>query len=517
MSSPLRCLVTGASGYIGGRLVPELLAAGYRVRCMARDPGKLGDRPWSGDVEIAVADALDGTAVRRAVEGIDVAYYLIHSLGTGASFEQRDRDAAGIFAAAARSAGVKRIVYLGGIVTGSADGLSPHLRSRAEVGEILLGGGVPTAALQAAVIIGSGSASFEMLRYLTERLPAMITPKWVETRIQPIAVHDVLRYLVGCAALPSHVSRRFDIGGPDILTYAEMMRRYSSVARLRPRVLIPVPLLTPRLSSLWVGLVTPVPAGLAMPLVESLRNEVVCSEHDIASYVPDPPGGLLSVDRAIALALRHTREGEVSTRWSSAATPGAPSDPLPSDPSWAGGSLYVDARISVVRASPAELWRVIEGIGGETGWYSFPAAWAVRGLLDRLGGGVGLRRGRRDPHHLLVGDALDFWRVEAITPGSLLRLRAEMKLPGLAWLELAVGRDHDGMTTYSQRAIFQPRGLAGHAYWRSISPFHGVVFGGMLRNITATAERAGRTTDKPAPARRRAARQITTEQPRQRE
>ena len=517
MSSPLRCLVTGASGYIGGRLVPELLAAGYRVRCMARDPGKLGDRPWSADVEIAVADALDGTAVRRAVEGIDVAYYLIHSLGTGASFEQRDRDAAGIFAAAARSAGVKRIVYLGGIVTGPADGLSPHLRSRAEVGEILLGGGVPTAALQAAVIIGSGSASFEMLRYLTERLPAMITPKWVETRIQPIAVHDVLRYLVGCAALPSHVSRRFDIGGPDILTYAQMMRRYSRVAGLRPRVVVPVPLLTPRLSSLWVGLVTPVPAGLAMPLVESLRNEVVCSEHDIASYVPDPPGGLLPVDRAIALALRHTREGEVSTRWSSAATPGAPSDPLPSDPSWVGGSLYVDARISVVRASPAELWRVIEGIGGETGWYSFPAAWAVRGLADRLAGGVGLRRGRRDPCHLLVGAALDFWRVVAITPGSLLRLRAEMKLPGLAWLELAAGRDHDGMTTYSQRAIFQPRGLAGHAYWRSISPFHGVVFGGMLRNITAAAERASRQADKHAPARHRAARQITTGQPRQRE
>ena len=226
---------------------------------------------------------------------------------------------------------------------------------------------MPVVALQAAVIIGSGSASFEMLRYLTERLPVMVTPKWVETRIQPIAVHDVLRYLVGCAALPPDINRRFDIGGPDVLTYAEMMRRYSGVAGLRPRVLIPVPLLTPRLSSLWVGLVTPVPAGLAMPLVESLRNEVVCSEHDIAAYVPDPPGGLVPLDRAIALALQHTREGAVSTRWSSAATPGAPSDPLPSDPSWAGGSLYVDARISAVRASPAALWRVIEGIGGETG------------------------------------------------------------------------------------------------------------------------------------------------------
>jgi uncharacterized protein YbjT (DUF2867 family) len=489
MSSPLRCLVTGATGYIGGRLVPELLAAGYVVRCMARDPGKLGSRPWSDRIEIARADVADEAAVLRALADVDVAYYLIHSLGTGASFEQRDRAAAASFARAAASAGVSRIVYLGGIVSGQASELSPHLRSRGEVGDILLGSGVPTAALQAAVIIGSGSASFEMLRYLTERLPAMITPKWVETLVQPIAVRDVLRYLAGCATLPPGVSRRFDIGGPDVLTYAQLMRRYSDVAGLRPRLLVPVPLLTPRLSSLWVGLVTPVPAGLARPLVESLRNEVVCAEHDIAGYVSDPPGGLLTPDRAIALALRHTRAGEVSTRWSSAATPGAPSDPLPSDPSWAGGSLYVDERHSVVRAATAPLWQVIEGIGGETGWYSFPAAWAVRGLLDRLSGGVGLRRGRRDPRHLLVGDALDFWRVEAITPGKLLRLRAEMKLPGLAWLELSAGQDRGGQTIYRQRAIFQPRGLAGHAYWRSISPFHGIVFGGMLRNITAAAER----------------------------
>ena len=466
--------------------MPELLAAGHAVRCMARDPGKLSDQPWSGDVEIAAADALERNGVRRALEGMDVAYYLIHSLGTGASFEQRDREAAGIFADAAKSAGVKRIVYLGGIVPGDGSGLSPHLRSRAEVGDILLGGDVPVAALQAAVIIGSGSASFEMLRYLTERLPVMVTPKWVETRIQPIAVHDVLRYLVGSAALPADVSRRFDIGGPDVLTYAEMMRQYSEAAGLQPRVLVPVPLLTPRLSSLWVGLVTPVPAALAMPLVESLRNEVVCSEHDIASYVPDPPEGSCAPRPCDRFGAAHTREGAVSTRWSSAATPGAPSDPcFPATRRGPAARCMWTPRISAVRASPAALWRVIEGIGGETGWYSFPAAWAVRGLLDRLAGGVGLRRGRRDPRHLLVGDALDFWRVKAITPGSLLRLRAEMKLPGLAWLEMAVGRDHDGMTTYSQRAIFQPRGLAGHAYWRSISPFHGVVFGGMLRNITA--------------------------------
>ena len=494
MASHLRCLVTGATGYIGGRLVPELLGAGHTVRCMARDPGKLANRPWSGDVEVAQADVTDPAALRAALDGCEVAYYLIHSLGTGSSFEQRDRDAARTFADAARDAGVRRIVYLGGMISGREGDLSPHLRSRAEVGDILLDSGVPTAALQAAVIIGSGSASFEMLRYLTERLPAMITPKWVETRIQPIAVRDVLRYLLEAATLPDGVSRRFDIGGPDILTYAEMMQHYARVAKLPPRLLVPVKVLTPSLSSHWVGLVTPVPASLARPLIESLRVEVVAAEHDIAQYIPDPPEGLLPLDRAIELALAHTQKGDVSTSWSSAGTPGAPSDPLPSDPGWAGGSLYVDERTSVVNAAPDALWRVVEGIGGPTGWYSFGAAWAARGLADRLVGGVGLRRGRRDPIHLRPGDALDFWRVETIRPGELLRLRAEMKLPGLAWLELRVGRDDDGRTTYRQRAIFQPRGLAGHAYWRSIAPFHGIVFGGMARNITAAAEQAGTST-----------------------
>ncbi len=250
------------------------------------------------DVEIAQGDAADPAAVRRALDGIDVAYYLIHSLGSEGSFEQRDRAAARVFADAAAAAGVRRIVYLGGIITGQEQELSPHLRSRAEVGDILLASGVPTAVLQAAVIIGSGSASFEMLRYLTERLPVMVTPKWVHNRIQPIAVRDVLRYLVGCATLPPGVNRRFDIGGPDILSYVAMMRRYAQVAGLPPRVILPVPVLTPSLSSLWVGFVTPVPAGLARPLVESLKNEVVCSEHDIAEYVPDPPSGLIPVDQS---------------------------------------------------------------------------------------------------------------------------------------------------------------------------------------------------------------------------
>jgi hypothetical protein len=309
----------------------------------------------------------------------------------------------------------------------------------------------------------------------------------VHSRIQPIAIRDVLRYLVGCASLPAEVNRSFDIGGPDILTYTNMMRRYAVVAELPPRVILPVPVLSPRLSSLWVGLVTPVPGSLARPLVESLRHEVVCREHDIAAFVPDPPQGLIGFERAVELALQRIREANVSTRWSSAAIPGAPSDPLPTDPEWAGGSLYTDEREETVQASPRAVWRVIEGIGGRRGWYSFPLGWSVRGLIDRFIGGVGLHRGRRDPDRLLVGESLDFWRVEEVEPERLLRLRAEMRLPGLAWLELGVRSDGD-LTVYTQRALFHPHGLLGHVYWWVISPFHGVVFGGMKRNIARAAE-----------------------------
>jgi uncharacterized protein YbjT (DUF2867 family) len=486
----MRCLVTGATGYIGGRLVPELLSAGHEVRCMARRLERLRDLPWAGEVGIAQADVTDAAAVSEALDGMEVAYYLIHGIGRGHDFEAADRHAAETFAAAARAAGVRRIVYLGGLapeVEPPPGGeLSTHLRSRTEVGEILLRSRVPTVVLRAAMIIGSGSASFEMLRYLTERLPVMITPRWVRTRIQPVAVRDVLRYLVGCAILPPDVNRAFDIGGPDVLTYADMMRRYAAVAGLPPRVIVPVPLLTAELSSLWVGLVTPVPGSLARPLVESLRNEVVAREHDIGEFIPDPPQGLIGFGRAVELALRRIRDRDVLTRWSSASTPGAPSDPLPTDPDWSGGSLYVDERTRVIDAPPAAVWRVIEGIGGDNGWYSLPVAWHVRGFLDRLAGGVGLRRGRRDPCRLRVGDAVDFWRVEELEPGRLLRLRAEMRLPGLAWLELSVRGVH-GRTVYGQRAIFYPRGLLGHLYWRSISPFHGLVFGGMPRNVAAKA------------------------------
>jgi uncharacterized protein YbjT (DUF2867 family) len=486
----LRCLVTGATGYVGGRLVPELLDRGHTVRVMVRDPGKIEGRSWGRQVEIARADAMDAADVESALDGVDVAYYLMHSIGSGQGFAETERRIATTFAEAARRRGVKRIVYLGGMVPENEE-LSEHLRSRAEVGDILLASGVPTTVLRAGVVIGSGSASFEMLRYLTERLPVMVVPRWVHTRIQPIAIRDVLHYLVESAHMPPEVNRTFDIGGPDVLTYLQMMRRYAAVAGLPRRRVLPVPVLSPSLSSHWVGLVTPVPSGLAKPLVESLRNTVVARDRDITEYVPDPAGGLLGYDRAVALALTRIRTLDVPTRWSSASTAGAPSTALPSDPDWAGGTLYVDERVREVRSSPADLWRVIQGIGGERGWYSFPLGWQVRGLIDRVVGGPGLHRGRRDPDILLEGDTLDWWRVEKIEDGRFLRLRAEMRLPGLAWLELEVGPGGgDRTATFRQRALFHPHGAAGHLYWAAVYPFHGLVFGGMQRNIAKAAEQS---------------------------
>ncbi|WP_239078848.1 SDR family oxidoreductase [Cellulomonas marina] len=516
--------VTGVTGYVGGRLVPELLTAGYRVRAVARHPDRLRGHPWRDQIEVAEADVSDLEATRKALTGVQVAYYLVHSLGSGRKFEATDRHAALVFGQAAREAGVERIIYLGGLYPEGED-LSPHLASRREVGEILLASGVPTTVLRAAVILGSGSASFEMMRYLTERLPAMTVPRWVRNRIQPIAIRDVLRYLVGSASMPHEVSRSFDIGGPEVLTYEQMMQRYAAIAGLPRRVIVPVPVLTPRLSSHWVGLVTPVPAGLAKPLVASLVHEVVCDEHDIADLVPDPPEGLVGFDRAVRLALQRVQDSAVSTRWSSAAVRGAPSDPLPSDPDWAGGYLYADERRTEVDASPAALWRVIESVGGTRGWYSWGLAWRVRGLMDRVVGGPGLRRGRSNQDRLVVDDVIDWWRVEEVQPGRLLRLRAEMRLPGLAWLELRIedvdGADGSGEpdegsptdprdderwtrppTVFAQRALFQPHGLAGQLYWASVTPFHGIIFGSMQRNVAQAAERAERARRTPAVASR---------------
>ncbi|BBG05575.1 MULTISPECIES: SDR family oxidoreductase [Pseudonocardia] len=524
----VRYLVTGTTGYIGGRLAPRLLGYGpeadlvpdpdagpVHVRCLVRDPDKLADVPWAPDAEIVRGDLLDPQSVRAACQDVDVVYFLVHSL-SDSGFAAIDRRAALILGEAAREAGVQRIVYLSGLhPDGDPADLSAHLASRVEVGETLMRSGVPTVVLQAAVILGSGSASFEMLRHLTERLPLMVAPRWVHNRIQPIAVRDVLRYLIRAAEIPGRQNRTFDIGGPEILTYIEMMQRYAAVAGLSRRRVVPVPLLTPSLSAHWINIVTPVPRSIATPLIESLVHEVVCSEQDIRSFVPDPPEGLTGYDRAVRLALSRITDGEVETRWSGATVRNVPSDPLPSDPDWAGGSVYLDEREQDCAASPERLWTVVTGIGGERGWYSFPLAWSVRGWMDRAVGGVGLARGRRDPDALHTGDALDWWRVERMVepgPGSgddqdgsgLLRLRAEMKVPGRAWLELTV-RPREGGSTYRQRAVFIPHGLPGFLYWWSVAPFHGIVFGGMIRNITRTAERAGDGPLRTPPASRRPA------------
>lgn len=479
-------LVTGATGYIGGRLIPKLLETGVRVKILARHPESLRQRPWFNDVEVVTGDATDSADLNRALFNVDVAYYLLHSLGSGPDFEQTEMSMATKFAAVARDQGVSRIVYLGGMVPAERGKLSPHLRSRVQVGEVLRNSGVPTVELRAAVIIGSGSASFEMLRYLTERLPAMVTPRWVRTRTQPIAVRDVLHYLVGAASVPPEVNRAFDIGGPDVTSYQGMMQGFAAEAGLRPRIILPINLLSPGLSSHWVGLVTPVPRGIARPLVESLKIEVVCADHDIAQYVPEPAGGLLPYRQAVALAIRQVRDATVTTRWTSAGVPKAPADPLPTDPDWSGGSLYSDSRSMQVALPPADLWPAVERIGGEHGYYSANLMWEVRGALDRIVGGVGLRRGRRDPEQLRVGDALDFWRVEERIEPDLLRLRAEMRLPGLAWLEWQIEAEPNG-SKIVQRATFYPRGLAGQAYWWSVAPFHAFVFKPMLRNLVRHA------------------------------
>jgi len=482
-----RALVTGATGYIGGRLVPLLLDAGFEVTVLVRSPQKLTDVPWRDRVAVRVGDLGDADAVDAACAGIDVVYYLVHSMGSSGDFEQAEARAARTVASAAAAAGVSRIVYLGGLHP-DTETLSRHLRSRAEVGRILLASGVPTAALQAGVVIGSGSTSFEMIRHLTDVLPYMPAPKWVRNKIQPIAVRDVLYYLVAAADLPASVNRTFDIGGPDVLRYGQMMNGYALEAGLHQRPIAALPVLTPWLASQWVNLVTPIPRNLAVPIIASLQNDCVMGEHDIDEYIPVPEGGLTGYRTAVRLALGRMRDGDVETSWRNASIEGASSNPLPSDPDWAGHLVYTDLRAKHTPAEPAELWRIIEGIGGDNGWYSFPLAWAVRGWADKLVGGVGLRRGRRDAERLHTGDVLDFWRVESLERGRFLRLRAEMRVPGRAWLEMTAEPSPDGGSVYRQRAVFFPRGLGGRLYWFSILPFHGIIFSGMANRITAAAE-----------------------------
>jgi uncharacterized protein YbjT (DUF2867 family) len=478
----MRIAVTGSTGYIGGRLVPRLVADGHEVRCLVRTPAKLDDRPWIDAVEVVRADLVHSPDLGMALAGCDVAYYLVHSMGGGGDFVETDRIAAERFAVAARDAGVGHIVYLGGL--GSDDeSLSPHLTSRHDVGVALASTGVPVTEFRAAVIIGSGSVSFEMLRHLTQVLPAMTTPRWVRTRCQPIAIRDVLAYLV--AVLDDEPTGHivYEIGGPDVLTYEEMMQVYASVAGLPRRLIVPVPILSPGLSSLWIGLVTPLPVGIARPLVDSLRHEVIVTDATARRHFPIEPIGLRE---AIGLAAESADALRAPTRWSDAEL--SPARPMDADPKWSGGTLFEDQRTIDVAAGTDDVFWAFSRVGGDVGYYGFDWAWRLRGLIDTLVGGVGLRRGRRHPTEIRPGDAIDFWRVADVDAGSRLELSAEMKLPGDAWLVWQVADGGNGRSVLTQSAYFRPKGLSGRLYWYALLPFHGPIFAGMLRRMAATAE-----------------------------
>ena len=485
----MRCVVFGATGYLGARLVPALLSAGHDVRVMARTPAKLDHVPWRGQVDVVEGDVTDAQAVQRALHGQEVLYYLVHSLLRG-DFVEFDARAASIVADAAARAGLSRIVYVGGIIPAEQK-LSEHLASRAEVGRLLAESKIPTVELRAAAIIGAGSASFEMLRYLTERLPLMVTPRWLRTQVQPIAVRDVLHYLIEAAKLPAEVSRAFDIGGPDTFTYTDMIRKYAAIAGLQRRIAIPVPVLTPWLSSRWVNLITPLPRALASSLMDSLENDVVCTERDIADHIPNPPGGLIHYEDAVELALARLRDGGLQTRWSPHGDDDSPSRPLPTDPGWAGGSLHEQVWERHVHADSETLWQVFESIGAEHGWSATPLAWVLRGWLGKLGTGAKAVRGQQLPHHLHPGEALDWWRVEHIDRPHLLRLRADIPLPGRLWLELSVHDDGDGSCCYRQRTLFAPHGLAGETFWAVSGLFRDAVLGGIARDITSAVQQRG--------------------------
>lgn len=483
----MKIAVIGATGYVGGRLVPELLAAGHDVRCLARNPDRLADVDWRSDVDVVTADVLDQRSLEQALVGVEAVYYLVHAMGHSGDFEHTDRVGAENTKNAAEHANLSRIVYLGGLGDDDPDELSPHLASRHEVGQVLASGSVPVTELRAAVIIGSGSASFEMLRHLAEVLPAMICPRWVtKTRCQPIGIADVLHYLVAVVDEPEAAGQILEIGGPDVLTYRQMMDRYAEVAGLRRRLIVPVPLLTPRLSSHWVNLVTPLPYGLARPLVDSLINDVVVSpDRDIRRLVDHQPHTL---DEAIERALAVVSDLEIRTSWMDSAPSSTPASPMPQDPDWAGATIYQDIQEVTSDTSQAGLFAAVAGIGGERGWYAARPLWTLRGLLDKLIGGVGMRRGRRHPDLLRVGDALDFFRVEAYEPPELLRLRAEMKVPGEAWLEWRITGTDTGSSQLRQLARFHPRGVAGRAYWWALLPIHKVIWRQLAERLVDHAE-----------------------------
>ena len=475
-------LVAGATGYIGARLIPRLLLVGYRVRAVARTPEKLASRPWAGhpQLEIAQADLLDRDSLAAACRGCRAAYYLVHSMDPGAAdFARTDRAAACNMVSCAEQAGMERIIYLGGLGEDEA-GLSEHLKSRAEVADILCAGRVPVTVFRAAMIIGSGSASFEILRYLVERLPVMITPRWVNTPCQPIGVRNVLHYLVECLDCEETIGESFDIGQQDVLTYRELMVLFAEEAGLRRRLIIPVPVLTPRLSSYWIHLVTPVPAVLARPLAEGLSNRVVCADQRIQKLLPQP---LLDCRQAIRFALERVRDQQVESSWSDAGAIPPAEWAIPGDPDWAGGTHYTDARLIVFEADTAQVWKAVTCIGGGTGWYYADWLWWLRGLVDRLVGGIGLQRGRRCPVEVSAGDAIDFWRVSRVEREQLLLLVAEMKLPGRATLEFRLEAEGEQRTRLTLTARFLPHGVAGMLYWYTVMPLHNLVFSGLLQGI----------------------------------
>jgi uncharacterized protein YbjT (DUF2867 family) len=486
MTNNRMVLVTGATGYIGGRLVPRLLAAGLRVRCFVRDPGRLQGRSWLSQVEVVRGDCLQAETLVPAMQGVEVAYYMVHSMAAGRDFEHRDVQAARQFGRAAREAAVKRIIYLGGLGDPQS-ALSDHLRSRQETGRVLGEGGVPVTEFRAAVIVGSGSLSFELVRYLTERLPVMICPRWLYTRAQPIAVANVLDYLRAALDAPASTGQLLEIGGADVLTYGDMLRGYARVRGLR-RWLVPVPVLTPRLSSYWVHWVTPVPAVIAGPLIQGLRNDVVVRNDAARGLFPDiQPVGY---DAAVREALQNLETGHVETTWTDALASSL-GDETPVLLRTQEG-LIMERRVRTVRASAERVYGEFTQLGGDTGWLFFDWAWQVRGWADRFLGGVGLRRGRRDAREVRVGDAVDFWRVERVEPGRALRLRAEMKVPGRAWLEFQVEPQEDGGARLSQTALFAPRGLWGLVYWYLLYPIHAVIFSGLVRRLGERAEERSR-------------------------
>ena len=482
-------LVTGATGYVGGRLVPLLLDRGYKVRAAARNPAKLAGRPWAGrsGLEVVAADVLAPASLVRAADGCGAVYYLVHSMNErGVDFAEQDRRAARNMAGAAAQAGATRIVYLGGLGD-HGDGLSKHLRSRHEVAGILQEGKVPVTHLRAGMILGSGSASFEILRYLVERLPVMITPRWVSTPCQPISIRDVLRYLAGCLEVEETAGETFDMGGPDVLTYRGLMEIFAEEAGLRRRLILPVPVLTPRLSSYWIHLVTPVDASIARPLAQGLSVPVVCAENRIRDLVP---GELVSCRQAIRSALDQVQGHRVETRWADAGGLRPPEWITPGDAHYAGGTVLTCAHRVRLQGKPQEVWPPVGEIGGERGWYYGNLLWKIRGLMDRLAGGSGLRRGRRHPVDLTVGEALDFWRVLDVDPPHRLLLLAEMKLPGEATLEFRVAPVREGEVELRQISRFRPRGLWGILYWYGLYPVHVWLFRGMLRALAARAGRA---------------------------